>query len=449
MGWSVQELDILLSKRHDLTHSGIAQHWLSRISSNEFAAVIASPPCDQFTRVKFANSWGPPPLRTAEWLRGFDWLSPKQKRLVGLSNTLADFTLKAVGTQLQMKPGLIALEFPEDLGAVRGGKWHGIKPASLWQFPAYHKLLAEFSLCSGGLLQAHIGAPYLKPTRLVLRHEPHFGANFFVGSPVMDENGFYMGPVPRVKASEEGLQTLAKTSAEAGFRTTGTAAWPPQLCQWVATELNESWKNFDMASEGVMLAVEEISLAGKEDINGKADQAGYATEMPMAGYWVGGVGQPRQTYTLGKTRAYHDGWGLPSPGRWEKQDRVFPSGGKWNTLRTNLFECLSCAKKLDGRPLGSSGIQRLMFVLACSPKTDVFEERWIEAGRKVIKDWLRLHSTSFKEDAVDVAEGQPFLLHMLGCLLKEMKDADADLPAKLETGVFAGILTPLPRNRHR
>ena len=69
-GWKVFELDILISKRHDLTNSSLRASLLARIDSGEFDLVIASPPCNTHTRVKFANSFGPPPTRTKDFPRG-------------------------------------------------------------------------------------------------------------------------------------------------------------------------------------------------------------------------------------------------------------------------------------------------------------------------------------------------------------------------------------------
>ena len=134
----------------------------------------------------------------------------------------------------------------------------------------------------------------------------------------------------------------------------------------------------------------------------------------MEGYWGGGLGPPRQTYTLGRTKAYTDGAGLPSPGRWAKEDRLFPQGAEWDELRSKLYECLrDSVSSRNGMMIGSAGIQRLMFAPACSPKTEIFEEAWLDEGRRIIGSWLKKHGEGYDDEKNPVAEGQPFYLHMM------------------------------------
>ena len=60
LGWTITEIDILQGgKGHDLTHQVIQEKLLKRIRAGEFTLLLVSPPCDTFTRVKFANEWGP------------------------------------------------------------------------------------------------------------------------------------------------------------------------------------------------------------------------------------------------------------------------------------------------------------------------------------------------------------------------------------------------------
>jgi hypothetical protein len=63
LGWEVEEQDILRDKRQDLSKPKVREHLLTRVKSNEFAAILSSPPCDTFSRVTFANNLGPKPLR--------------------------------------------------------------------------------------------------------------------------------------------------------------------------------------------------------------------------------------------------------------------------------------------------------------------------------------------------------------------------------------------------
>ena len=61
LGWEIDEMDILRDRRHDLSRPTVRGKVLHKIRSNYFSAVVASPPCDTFSRVTFANRLGPQP----------------------------------------------------------------------------------------------------------------------------------------------------------------------------------------------------------------------------------------------------------------------------------------------------------------------------------------------------------------------------------------------------
>ena len=125
LGWQVDEVDILRSKRQDLTKKAYAEKLLEKITRGQYTALLGSPPCDTYSRVKFANRKGPRPLRTKEFGRGFPWLRGHQKKLAQLANTLTDFMWSAAAEQVRHTPGLLALEFSEDLGKVAHGVFAG------------------------------------------------------------------------------------------------------------------------------------------------------------------------------------------------------------------------------------------------------------------------------------------------------------------------------------
>ena len=180
--------------------------------------------------------------------------------------------------------------------------------------------------------------------------------------------------------------------------------------------------------------------AGPEDSNSDPAPIPASTVLPPVDYWVGGIGPPRVTFSLGKARPYNDGAGLTSPGRWDKEFRVFPKGPHWNALRNDLNLELT---KTFGKSLG-----RLPFTFACTPSEEVFDEACIARGREMLHKWLGDRDPLYTAARAqgDVAEGQPFYLKMLSGLLKEMKDPDYQILLDFETGVTAGILHPLPRN---
>ena len=79
----------------------------------------------------FANDKGPQPMRPMEYPRGLPWLTAIRKHQVHLGNILTDVTARAALAQVANSPGLLFIEFPEDLGAIKHGRWAGQRPASI------------------------------------------------------------------------------------------------------------------------------------------------------------------------------------------------------------------------------------------------------------------------------------------------------------------------------
>ena len=56
LGWEVVEIDIWQGgKAHDLTRACVRNLLLDKVDRGAFDLLLTSPPCDTFTRVKFAN----------------------------------------------------------------------------------------------------------------------------------------------------------------------------------------------------------------------------------------------------------------------------------------------------------------------------------------------------------------------------------------------------------
>ena len=126
----ITEFDIIRSDRQDLSRASVRERLLTLIDNGKFNALLASPPCNTFSRVCFANTNGPAPVRDKDRPRGFPWATPTQKEKLRLGNLLVDFTVDALEHQIRAGGSFMALlEHPEDLGAVRDGR----VPASIWQ----------------------------------------------------------------------------------------------------------------------------------------------------------------------------------------------------------------------------------------------------------------------------------------------------------------------------
>ena len=435
LGWLVEELDILRSRAQDLSKTEVSERLLQRIVGNEFEAVLASPPCNTYTRVMFANDRGPQPMRTMEYPRGLPWLTAIRKHQVHLGNILTDVTMRAALAQVANSPGLLFIEFPEDLGAIKHGRWAGQRPASIWQREEISQLLRVEGVHTLGLRQSDYGTDYAKPTRLLIKGVVAKSCPVFAGPATFDSSGYYLGPIP---PAPKGLRPLTRGKHETGFRTTGTAAWPAQLCQFIGNSLHESLPSVALSDLGVCAGGQSppCTLPPRKKACVLLDTPEPRTrEVSMANYWIGGVGTPRTTYALGKPRPFHDGAGLTSPGRWDKETRVFPKGAQWDSLRKSLEQELH-------RTFGDH-LPRLPFRFAAGPKEEIFDVHCIRRGRCILHDWLKLQGHS--EVTGEVASGQPFLLDTLFHLLREMHDADFEICKTFEGGVSAGILEPLPR----
>ena len=111
-GWETTELDILRSASDDLSALDRREKLLREISTGKYTALVASPPCDTFSRVKFANNFGPKPCRTYEHLEGFPWLMGEKKRFARLGTVLAEFALDAAIAQCATSLGYYSSNSP-------------------------------------------------------------------------------------------------------------------------------------------------------------------------------------------------------------------------------------------------------------------------------------------------------------------------------------------------
>ena len=441
------EFDIIRNKEHDLTRKSVQQLLLQKIKGNHYTALVVSPPCDTFSRVKFANRLGPQPSRCFNNLRGFPWIAFAKKQINGLANTLLDFTCMALKAQALNSPGLCLMEFPEDLGAVQHGEWRGTRPASAWQWPEMQEIRHMNGFKEVGLHQHNFGAEHLKPTRILVKGQLAEGI-FYEGEPTYDDQGYYTGPIPKLSAAELGLKTLAKQSTDESFRTSGTAAWPGGLCEWTANclQLGLLQHYIDDALE---IGAEDSSYTDQPATSSftpdtSTEVKNYPVYLPPPGYWVGGTGPPRTTYILGKYDTFHDGAGLSSPGRWTHDKRLLPAGRRWDILREQLLDTIYSETE-NGSKIGQQGVQRKLLQLCCSKELVVFNDEIILKGRTVLRNWLKKQTGSWNDDEPEVPDFQPFALKLLHLLLVEMRDPDAEVIEQLKHGVTAGVLEPLPR----
>ena len=225
-------VDLKRSAKQDLSLPKVRQSYLQRIAAKEFDAVLLSPPCASFSRATWANFRGPRPVRSYECPRGLQTLTPAERDRAILGNIFADFSYEVASLVADGAATFLAMEQPEDLGALASGPHEGLIPASMWQWPQLADLLQK-GLRTVAFHQASFGTPYAKPTRLLLHTSLPMPDCLYEGLPRYDAKGCYTGPLP----SATDLGAMFQRQAKGTFKTSGSEQWPTKLCQWLSAML--------------------------------------------------------------------------------------------------------------------------------------------------------------------------------------------------------------------
>ena len=220
-------VDMKRSAKHDLSLAKVRQRYLDRIAAKEFDAVLLSPPCASFSRAPWANFRGPRPVRSYDCPRGLQTLTPADRAILG--NIFADFSYEVATLVADGAAAFLAMEQPEDLGALASGPHEGLRPASMWQWPQLADLLSK------GLrtVAFHQASPYAKPTRLLLHTSLPMPDCVYEDLPRYDSKGCCTGPLPSAK----GHGAMFQRQAKGAFKTSGSEQWPAKLCQWLSAML--------------------------------------------------------------------------------------------------------------------------------------------------------------------------------------------------------------------
>ena len=201
---------------------------------------------------------------------------------------------------IDVNVSFLLLEQPEDLGRLATGPYKGQRPASMWQWPAMNKVANLPKVTTLALHQSSFGTGYPKPTRLLLlgvRHVPDF---CYVGLPTYDDDGSYVGPLPRL----HGQPSVRDRATSGPFKTTGTEQWPIRMCQWIAAMLLDTCSAPATTANDGQDADKQTGASGN----------GYPTCKPEGHRLQGGKGPPRSCETLSGYKDFHDCGGLCSPG---------------------------------------------------------------------------------------------------------------------------------------
>ena len=244
----VEEWDISNGAEFDLLQDERRQRILESLRRGDYIAVLMSPPCGTWSRAPWANQFGPRPLRSSSHPWGFPWLEGARLQKVANSNCFIRFCLEVLEViRVETTNVKFWWEHPEDLGMVTTyrrrartmwfRKMHAqVRPASIWQLDSLRQFQSIPGAFSRAFHQCRFGADSPKPTR-IYTNLTAFSSLGFPGWPLLDQQGFYQGPLPRGCGCGQHHKQLIAKNAKGDFLTTEAAAYPPRMDRFLAEAL--------------------------------------------------------------------------------------------------------------------------------------------------------------------------------------------------------------------
>ena len=449
------EIDTLRDEvQHDLSATSPWESIVQRVTQREFQVVIATPPCNTHSRVVWANSAGPRPLRSRKWPQGFPWLEGANLKKCRLANLLVDRSIEICSLAASVG-SFYLLEHPEDLGkTAQGGD-----PTSIWALEEMFQLQQSTGATSIGLFQCEFGLDAQKPTRLMgtlpmLATRPHRSW------PKFSKSGHYQGPLPP-GCGHRHKRPMTGRADSGEFHTSSTAAYPSEMCFWLSTMVFDAFQSLSRLKEGeefldsvfledsTPVRVVSVSSNPTPSLAPVRDSAPADTSdeeepgIPRPKLRPAGRGPPLTARWGGKVRELHDGAGLCSPGRWKPKDRIVPEWKGLQTLRDRWLSLISTH---------IPDVPRAIATMACAKATaSPFPAEMIDEARKIWSEVLKSEGeeANANRDLLVVVESQPFLLTALAATLKEISDPDHRIfdgaKESYTVGVPIGYNRPLPR----
>ena len=446
----VLELDLLRSEEHDVTDETFWSSIIARVEAAEFQVVICTPPCNTHSRARNSNRAGPPPLRSKRWPLGFPWLEGSHKREVEQANSFVDKTFQICRSAHKAAAAFL-LEHPEDLGAVTDGS----APASIFGLQEMFELATDTRARTAAFHQCPWLALTSKPTRVVstLDLVCHNNKLWFTW-PAFDTADVYLGPLPK-QCGHRHRALIGRSSEVAGFRTAPAAAYPELMCKWLvemiirfcskpkggempSAKLQGTDTDFSNRLGGENLKTNDKKII--EEVTSDEEEPGLLR--PRLDDFSPGRGPPLRATWAGKSRELHDGAGLCSPGRWHPKDR---KPCEWQPLLMLRIGLMAIIRKHMGDPA------RLCIRLACGQfDSSPFSEEALREGRALLAETVAKESSFSIEQLLEVQENQPFLLRLLGELLRLVGDPDfriyfSSLAGNFWDGVPVGPGAKMPR----
>jgi len=525
----LKEVDLLQNGEEDnVLDNKVWRQILETIERGNWDVIVGTPPCNDFSRAKFANSKGPRPNRSRQYPRGFPWLKGGSKTKADAANLLIDRTIEAfrLGHSSPASSKWLA-EHPEDLGDTTNGG----SPASIWQFPEMVDLIVQTDAVEGALHQCRYpGAASSKPTRLA-GSVRKIGAMLHLGRPKFNRNMGYIGPLPRKCGHKRHKPILGWNEALGKFNTEPTSDYPPGMSEDIAIAIvndfverpppqpnngdtdprtacgkgpsssspprvsetpapsTPSPRRVGFSDEVIfvgetkptsapsrtpadpevpqpvlkkrrrqniphdvqfwakVMATRTTNKASLEEEphwhalvkdHDTSDEDEDKVARPKVGSGVVGQGPPLEVWATKRFRAFHDGTGLCSPGRWLPENRQDPCF-LIKSIRESLLEIIA-----------TMDVRKIVATLACGKASECpFSASQIEQGRSA---WAACFPAVIGEDMpLEPEPGQPFLCELIGETLRIAGDPDwkvwswSQAEHTFSRGVGVGTRAPLPR----
>lgn len=476
-------IDLVRGEDHNILDDQLWPRLRKDIQDRKYNAVIITPPCNTHSRARHSTVKGPSPVRSRKYPYGYPWLYGSSKRKVREANRFVEIMVEGFHEAVKVQAAYLG-EHPEDLGVAASGQL----PATIWSLP---EVMALPQACTGALFQCPFGAPTSKPTRLISSFrlsqpssqlavkktsfrtlENASQPKFYRGWPKLDGKGRYLGPLPRRCGHFHKTKLIGAVNGV--FRTEKSAAYPPNMCKWLARNLLDNFGQHQPAvpSEGgetdfgMVTGEQEMKEpelitedpGGREDPTPKRTAQKETTGIEPAKPWhiwkkedkdprsrkeeetskvvlqdeigdpkgkfrediptshPGGSGKALVTRWAGSPREFHDGAGLASPGRWHPEARKQCEWSGWLELKKDLVKLFH--EKLPD-------YEKLVYRLA-TKKIDKnpFSEEMIREGRGLWFDRLSKESKVPRDKLEEITPGQPFLLYAIGESLRLIGDPD-------------------------
>ena len=447
----IREVDIERSSDDDLTKSQLWDELLEQIRSGQFDVVFMSPPCNTWSRVRY--QWqkfpGPRPVRSAVWPMGFPWLSNKQKEVVEFANYFVKQTIQA-GYVASASKTKFLVEHPEDLGAV--GKE---RPASVWQLEEMRQMVLDTGATTWAVFQCQYGGLTPKPTRFVSDIQDAKKVKFNKW-PSFSKDGQYLGPLPYSCGHRWHVKKLIGKSKDGRFQTGPSAAYPPGLCMFLAQliasvlrsgggelQIGRVSKPVGRVSD-VDIQQEPCVDTHKEDTVMEKVEHSFPPTPPPLGERVSpsqeNAGQPMWVEWAGRETEFVDGFGLCSPNLFRPEQRGAFLGSEAKALARNIHSLVVQFVSNEIGDVRDKAFRLAVGQFSASP----FSQGAMEELRR---SWARLLPRP--QSAVEIPEGQPFLLELMSQTLEIFGDPDWMIlttdKESFATGVPVGYGKPLPR----